>query len=47
MKISDINIFDINIVYEIQYDNTPKKEKHLFKLIIEKLLALLNFFFWK
>jgi len=44
MKISNINIFDINMVYEMQYDNPPKREKHLFKLIIEKLLILLKYF---
>lgn len=47
MKLSNIDIFDINMVYQMQFDNPPIQEKSNYQLIKFKIRNLFYSFFCK
>ena len=44
MNLNLIDIFDINMVFAMQLDHPPKRERKLHEIIIEKLLQLIGVF---
>ncbi|MBK8946935.1 MAG: hypothetical protein IPM32_16925 [Ignavibacteriae bacterium] len=45
MKYSHIDIFDINVVYQMQFDNPPHREIAFVKVVFERLQSITKFIF--
>tara|TARA_B110000211_G_C14072123_1_gene550445 strand:+ start:928 stop:2205 length:1278 start_codon:yes stop_codon:yes gene_type:complete len=43
MKLTQLDIFDINMVFDMLLENPPKRERRLHEIITEKLLQLMGF----